>query len=178
MTVSVLPGLPPYGETPTRFTATGFGTHSEGLVVEFRPEDRPAWVGNFVRGLAAFDWVGAHPNEHDALVVAGGQGYVVDTEGRTLISTFGGAIVASIRYPPQRAVIFNHQGLFFEAVGPSGRLWKSRRISWDGMRSIEVHEAILSGESWNALDDSWRKFRLDLITGAVMGGAYPEELPP
>jgi hypothetical protein len=175
VTLNVLPGLPPYGETPKRFSSTGLGTQSEGLVVEFRSNEGPTWVGNFARGIAAFDWVGVHPNDHDALVVAGGQGYVVDPEARTLISTFGGAIVASIQYLPKRSVVFNHQGLFFEAVGASGHLWKSRRISWDGMRSIEIHEAILSGESWNALDDSWQEFRLDLNIGAVTGGSYPEE---
>lgn len=73
-----LPGLPPYGELPLRFSAHGVGTHSEGFVVEFQTSTDRNWVGNFVRGLNKFDWIGSHPNGREALVIAGGQGYLID----------------------------------------------------------------------------------------------------
>ena len=171
--VSVLPGLPAYGEPATVFSATGLGTHSEGLVVSFCMRDSPPWIGNFVRGLTKFDYVAVHPNRVAALIVAGGQGYVIDPVARQLQSTIGGAIVDAFAHPTTTAIVLNHQNLSFESIGAYGRLWRSRQISWDGLRFVEVTGNALSGEAWR-YDDTWHPFQLDLVSGAVRGGAYKE----
>jgi hypothetical protein len=171
-----LPGLPPYGELPLRFSAHGGGTHSEGFVVEFQTGTDQKWVGNFARGANKFDWIDSHPNGRDALVVAGGQGYLIEPNLRIVISTFGGAIEGVLHYAPLQALVFNDQGLLFEALGPKGSLWKTRRISWDGMGDIRVSGSTLSGEAWDAVHDTWREFHVDLETGVVVGGAFPEIL--
>jgi hypothetical protein len=60
--------------------------------------------------------------------------------------------------------------------GQKGTLWKTRRISWDGMGDIRMSGSTLSGEAWDAVHDTWREFHVDLETGVVIGGAFPEEL--
>ena len=57
----VLEGLPVYGPMAVPFSATGQGTHREGLVVRFSPVTG-TWVGNFQRGLTSLDDVCAHPD--------------------------------------------------------------------------------------------------------------------
>lgn len=171
-----LRGLPPYCELPLRFSAHGGGTHSEGFVVEFQTGADRKWVGNFVHGLNKFDWIGSHPNGRETVVVAGGQGYLIEPNLRTVLSTFGGAIEGVLHYTPLQALIFNHQELLFEALGPKGTLWKTRRISWDGMGDIRMSGSTLSGETWDAMHNTWRQFHVDLETGVVIGGAFPEEL--
>ncbi len=171
-----LPGLPPYGELPLGFSAHGGGTHSEGFVIEFQTA-AGKWVGNFVHGLNTFDWRGSHPNGREALVVAGGQGYLIEPNLRTVLSTFGSGVIEGVlHYAPLQALVFNHQGLLFEALGPKGTLWKTRRISWDGMGDIRMSGSTLSAEAWDALNHTWREFHVNLETGVVVGGAYPEEL--
>jgi len=114
--LSVLPGLPANGEPARPFSATGTGVHSEGLVVRAKPGAAPSWVGNFVRGLTNYDLVIAHPNAHNALIVAGGQRYVIDPLTAKLLSSFGGAIVDAFPHLTQRAIVVNHQNLRFEAI--------------------------------------------------------------
>ena len=143
-------------------------------MIEVRSSESESWVGNFVRGMTRFDWVGMHPNESDVLVVAGGQGYLIRPDTRSLASTFGGEIEGVIQYEPRGALVFNHEGLHFESLGPDGVQWKSRRISWDGFDDIVIRGSVLSGQAWDALHDTWRPFRLDLDTGEVMGGAFPK----
>lgn len=174
--VIILPGLPAYGNAPERFSATGIGAHSEGLVVEIRCNETNCWIGNFVRGMTSFDWVGVHPNGTDVLVIAGGQGYLIEPDTRSVAATFGGAIEEVIRHEPRRALVFNHQGLHFDSLGPDGIQWTSKRISWDGFRDIAVSGSVLTGQASDAVHDTWRAFRLDLETGEVVGGAYPETL--
>ncbi len=173
MTFEVLPGLPPYGDPAITFSGSGVGLHSEGLVVRFNSNDSEVWTGNFVRGLTSFDWVQAHPNGRDVLVIAGGHLYQVEPQSRQVASDSGGAIVDAFIYSPSNAVVLNHQELWFEAIGPFGRLWKSRRISWDGMKAISVERNLLRGDSYH-FDGSWHPFQLDLDTGLVQGGSYDE----
>jgi hypothetical protein len=171
--VNVLAGLPPYGEVATNFSKTGQVLHSEGLVVSFRVDESSHWIGNFALGLSKFDFVQLHPNHADAIVIAGGQGYLIDPVTKKLQGTTGGAIVDAFLHPATSAIVLNHQNIWFESIGPSGRLWLSRRISWDGFRLIEVSGNALAGEGCR-YDGTWHPFQLDLVSGNVEGGSYQE----
>jgi hypothetical protein len=63
-------------------------------------------------------------------------------------------------------------GLWFEALAASGMSWRSRRLSWDGVRNVRIDDSRLRGEAWNPVDDCWNEFTLDLQTGDVVGGSY------
>src|SRR4051794_19170072 len=93
----VLPGLPAYGPSAEPFTATGQGAHREGFVVRFTSPDGGSWVGNFQRGLSRYDDLQAHPDGRNVLVVAGGQGYVVDPADRARRDYFGAQIDTALR---------------------------------------------------------------------------------
>jgi hypothetical protein len=168
-----LPGLPPYGEPARAFSSTGTGTQSEGLVVTFTPDGAPSWTGNFARGLTKLDLLVRHPNGQHALIIAGGQGYIVDPSDGNLLEKVGGAIVEAFPHPTQPAIVLNHQNLRFEALGSQGRIWLTRRISWDHLRSVQRHGTTLTGEAWKP-DSTWHPFQLNLDTGEVIGGSYDE----
>ncbi len=95
----VLPGLPATGDWPEQFSATGRGTHREGFVVEFLPEKRPPWIGNFQPGLTPYHVVLPLPNGTSLIVIAGGQAYVIDPDERRLLTTVGGQIDAALAAP-------------------------------------------------------------------------------
>jgi hypothetical protein len=44
------------------------------------------------------------------------------------------------------------------------------------MGDIRMSGSTLSGEAWDAVHDTWKEFHVDLETGVVVGGAYPEIL--
>lgn len=172
--VRVLPSLPTYGPLPEQFSATGRGTHREGFVVEFLPEDAPVWVGNFQRGLTSLDEVLVEPGTKWVIVIAGGEAYVVEPRSRTCVETFGGQIEEVWKIPPGTLVFSN--GLWFEALGPDGLSWRTRQVSWDGFRNVRVDGGVIRGEAWNPMDD-WAPFTVDVATGEVRGGSFPPEIP-
>lgn len=168
----ILAGLPVYGELPEQFSATGMGTHREGLAVQFFPsENRASWVGNFQRGLTSLNEAFEHPDGSSVIVIAGGECYIVDVENRNLKDNFGG-MFETVFYIPEKNIVIFGSCLDFEAVGASGCIWQSRRISWDGIRSLKLEGDTLTGEAWSL--ENWLPFSLDVNTGKHKGGAKVE----
>jgi len=171
MKFEILAGLPTSGDWPEQFSATGMGAHREGLVVKFYPDNQSTWVGNFQRGMTNVSDATEHPNGTNAIVVASGQGYVVDIDTRQLIECFGGIIDSMFRVPNQNVIIFGDCTTFL-AYGPNGILWRSRRVSWDGVRSVTIKGDELVGEAWTPMGEAWKPFAVELTSGVVRGGSY------
>ncbi len=169
-----MPGLPPYGPEALPFSATGLGTQSEGLVVRFTTDDDSSWTGNFQPGLNGCQRIIRHPNGHDFVVISSGQGYIVNPSDPASWNHFGGCIEYVFELSDYGAVLFGN-GLWFELLGIDGTLWKSRRISWDGMCDSAISYPYLTGKSWFP-DDRWVDFKLDLSDGSVEGGSYWESM--
>jgi hypothetical protein len=148
----MLPGLPGTGPRPEQFSATGGGTHREGLVVRFEPETGSPWVGNFV--------------------IAGGQGYIVHPENRQSTHLFGGAVMQTYRVVQPDLLVVGHQGIAFEAIGREGRVWHTPRLSWDGFRTVRIENGRIMGEAWNPIGGLWHEFEVDVATGRSSGGSY------
>lgn len=167
----ILNGLPAYGPLPEQFSSTGMGKHREGFVVEFFPRNSQNWIGNFQPGLGGVDDVIEHIDADHVIVLAGGQAYVVDPETRSIVNDFGGQIEHVISISELQILLFGN-GLWFEAIGQSGFIWRTRRLSWDGMRSINHNGNALSGEGYDPMTDSWVPFFVDLSSGNSTGGSY------
>jgi uncharacterized protein YlzI (FlbEa/FlbD family) len=167
----ILNGLPAYGPLPEQFSSTGMGKHREGFVVEFFPEDGQSWIGNFQPGLGGIDDVIEHINGDHVIILSNGQAYVVDPETRSLINHFGSQIEYVTSIPELKILLFGN-GLWFEAIGESGFIWQTRRLSWDGMRSLHHDGMVLSGEGYDPMADSWVSFTVDLSSGDSEGGSY------
>jgi hypothetical protein len=170
-TFDVLPGLPPYGDWPEAFTATGQGRQREGYVVRFRPDASASWVGNFQPGLSSFQDVLRHPNGREFLVIAGGHGYIVDPHDRAKREYFGAQIEIAVQAPELNNIVFGN-GFWLESLGPDGWQWRSGRISWDGMRELRCDGLQLLGQAWSPLENCWLPFALDLRSGEFTGGSY------
>jgi hypothetical protein len=161
-----LPGLPGEGDPPVQFSASGRSTHAEGTVVEFFPQSAQSWIGNFQGGIGDCQQL---IDQADAiLVIAGGQGYVVDPVARTQLDTFGGQIIDVIALPDG---IVASNGVWLEKIREGRVAWKSNRVSWDGIRRLQVEGGHLVGEAWSYLD-TWHAFTVDLADGSTTGGAY------
>jgi hypothetical protein len=169
---TILDGLPPYGPMAVPFSLSGQGLHREGLVVSFAAPSG-TWVGNFQRGDASLDEVLAHPDGQHVVVVAGGNAYVIDPEDQSLHAHLAQQI-EHIVIVSELGLVFFGNGLWFEAVGPTGTAWRSRRFSWDGVRQVELVGLTLRGEAYapEGPVGAWYPFELDIRTGTVSGGSY------
>jgi hypothetical protein len=170
-----LSGLPGTGPLPQQFTFGSHGTHTEGLAVQFYPDRGDPWIGNFQRGGLRFDGVYKHPNGEDALIIAGGEGYIVNPESRDRVSSLNGWIQSLHVLAGGELLILSLQDLLFEALDLEGCLWRTRRLSYDGFRNVVVTEREIVGEGWSYFDDGWHRFNVDIQTGRSEGGACEPE---
>lgn len=175
MRFEILPGLPPYGPMAVSFTIHGAREHREGLIVRFYPRVSEPWIGNFLGGMTACTIVLDHPNKTDVIVVAQGNACVVDPESRTVRDRIAWDIEEVIPLASLGSVIF--RGVTdFTAIKADNSGWRSPRVSWDGLRNIEVHETKLLGEAYTPIADEWVPFKLDLLTGHCLDGIYDKEM--
>ncbi|HEX3600763.1 MAG TPA: hypothetical protein VHU84_11510, partial [Lacipirellulaceae bacterium] len=153
---------------------TGQGTHREGFVVRFVGDNGLDWTGNFQPGLSGCQTILRHPNRINYLVIADGQAYVVDPQNPKSWQHFGGIIEHVFEVKELNGILLGN-GLWFELLGPNGFIWRSRRISWDGMSDLVINGLQLVGKSWSP-DNKWYDFTLALTDGSAEGGSYPLEL--
>lgn len=169
--VRVAPSLPLYGTPATAFPAAWGRFGQEGVVVEFTTE-AGRWFGNFERGMRGMEFIGFHPNARDAVVIARGDLWVVRPEEHTAELQFT-AIQAAYDVHDPDGWVFDRQGLAFARLGPTGILWHTRRISWDGFDQVTLDKDKVTGLAWSALEDRWFPFQVDLSSGRAAGGSYP-----
>jgi hypothetical protein len=169
--IRILPSLPAYGPLAEPFPSDGAGAHREGLVVEFTCEDGPAWSGNFQRGLSSFDAVFTTFGADRPLIIAGGTAYLLDVASRREVEEFGGGIPWGLELEDRKCLVLSN-GCDFEARARHGVIWRSGRVSWDGMRDLTHRGDKLFGSAYSPIDDDYTAFVLDLNTGRFTGGSY------
>ena len=170
LTVTLLSGLPVYGPLATPFPAEWGRIGREGTVVEFKLGDL-AWVGNFRSGLGGIELAQIHPNQRDAVVVAGGDLWVVDPNQRTATFLLP-AIDAAIEVRDPDGWLFSRQGLAIARFGPQGLCWHTKRLSWDGFDQLNLVGDELIGLARDPMGDSGIPFRVEIRTGRSSGGSY------
>lgn len=176
-TFQILAGLPATGPYPEQFSVDGRGMHREGFVLRVTPGGGAPWAGNFQRGLTGFSGAFPHPDGTSLVVIAGGDGYVVDPETRALRSVLAGVYSGAWIWNEGSLLILDHSGVSFESIGPDGTIWTTRRISWDGFRDVRIKGEKLLGEAWSPAGNYWSAFEVDLRTGDAAGGAYEQGTP-
>jgi hypothetical protein len=71
--------------------------------------------------------------------------------------------------PSQNLLIFvGFHSLY--AWGPNGEVWKTERLSWEGIRITGLQDNILHGTGWNMFTDQDVPFTVDLQNGTHTGG--------
>lgn len=170
--VKLLAGLPVYGPLATAFPTEWGRRGREGVVVEFTA-DVGAWVANFKPGLAGMTFAQFHPNQHDAIVVAAGDLWVVDPDRRTAELLLP-AINAALEVESPDGWVFDRQGLAVVRFGPDGIVWHTKRLSWDGFDQLRIVDDEVTGFAWDP-EGTWYPFRVDIRTGRSIGGSFSDE---
>ncbi len=171
----VLPGLPAYGSSPLPFP-TGSRGHSEGLLVRFQPENAEGWTGNFEGyNPSRLNTVLMHPDQRHVVVIAGGNGYIVDPVSRREIELTD-PVIQDARELPELQALLLVGFTDITLIMASGETVCSGRISWDGIRISSIVGATLTGEAYSPIGDKWHRFEMDLTSGACTGAIYPEEI--
>ncbi len=173
VTANILSGLPPYGPMATPFPREWGRLGREGMVVEFHGE-AGTWVGNFQPGLGGLDRAALHPDGRHAVVISGGDLWVVDPNDRTAQQLLP-AIESAFEVHDPDGWIYSRQGLALARLGPAGLIWHTRRLSWDGFDELAISGYEMKGLAYSPLDDRWHPFRVDIRSGASQGGSYDDD---
>ena len=167
----ILSGLPPYGPMASAYPPEWVGR--EGTVVEFRSK-AGAWIGNFKPGVDGLEFAGQHPDGRHAVVIASGDLWIVDPDDRSAELLLS-AIEAALDVQDPDGWIFSRQGLALARLGPTGLIWHTRRLSWDGFDQLTIVGNEIKGLAWSPLEDQWLPFRVDIRTGISQGGSFGEK---
>ena len=168
----ILEGLPAYGPMYVPVSPSGEPFYSEGFVVKFFPSDQTHWVANFKTGWTDLSLVVEYPDQNKIVVIAYGQGYIMNPEQQEPLQTFGVNINNALLLKDNRIVAADDIQLYI--INKDATLWTTERISLDGIKDLSVHENTVSGLSCYPLGDKdeWMPFTVDLATKVVTGGSY------
>jgi hypothetical protein len=112
------------------------------------------------------------PNPDELCAVAGGYAYIIDTLQPEKSTHIALKPVTEVRSLSDNNLIVFIGFHTIVAWGPQGQVWESARLSWEGVRILEVKENTLHGTGWNLLTDKEVPFTLDLLTGQHQGGGF------
>ena len=162
----ILAGLPEAGPNVENI---GWGNYPhEGFVVEFKPQDTGAWVGNFSPGGNQFNRVVEHPDGVHVIVITGGDGYIVDPDTRMITDRFGGDIQTILPIPELKKVVFGNWWRFY-SISEKGPIWKTRNVSIDGIHDLKLNGFLLSGFGEDE-GNNLIPFSVNLANAEVIGG--------
>jgi hypothetical protein len=168
-TYEILPGLPSYGPLHVAIPANSAAAYSEGFVVRF-VHFTGTWVGNFAGGFGEYCTVVSFPETSLCVVVAYGMGYVVEPETATCVAEFGGAIQGGTSLGARGLLVYDHNEL--NIIAQTGSIWRSPRLSWEGITEVEVYTNCVAGLAYAVVTDQWCGFALNLHTHQLIGGAF------
>ncbi|MDT0644919.1 hypothetical protein RM553_18925 [Zunongwangia sp. F363] len=169
----ILKGLPPYGPMYIPISAENEPFYSEGYVVKFRKFNGEKWVANFRYGWTDYTNIFDFPEHTSIIVIAGGQGYIMNPDEKKPKMTFGLTINEVIQKEDGSLICSDGiHILFFD--NKSGEYWRSGRISWDGIKELSLTGNKLKGQSYDPTNENqhWSPFELDMKTKELKGGSF------
>ncbi len=153
-------------------------TDRHGVYLHAVPNHASAWIGFFSHGYDSDKVVNAIfscPHADWLCVVAGGYGYLVNTADPSQWLRSEQQPVMDVRVLLEQNLLLFAGFLNLSAVGSSGLVWTTERLSWEGLSISRVEGQTLYGLGWDAITDKDVPFEVDLRTGKHTGGSRPGE---
>jgi hypothetical protein len=146
------------------------------VAVRVNPDGGQEWVGVFACGFDSnkvASGLYAHPDPNRICVVAAGYGYIVIARDPRLYERVIAQPVVAV-YPAREAGLLLFTDFTnISAYGPEGIVWRTDRLTWEGLRVTSVTATTVHGFGWDMPRDKEVEFTVDLKTGEHAGGAAP-----
>jgi hypothetical protein len=134
------------------------------------------WTGVFACGFDSnkvTSGLYSHPDPDRLCVVAAGYGYIMIVRDPELYERVIAQPVVSVHPAREAGLLLFVDFTNISAYGPEGIVWRTDRLTWDGIRVTEVTPASVHGYGWDMPKDKEVEFTVDLKTGQHVGGAAP-----
>lgn len=151
----------------------------EGVVLKVAPAHGPAWWGVFSGGgQVGENCLRTTPNPDAFVVVLGGEGRWVPTLEPDQSNPLDcWPIMGCLSSTRHRLLLFA-SNVGVTAYSSQGKLWSSPRLSFDGLKDLELDAGRLCCRAWDAPEGVWRELAVDLETGRVVSGWVLPPLEP
>ena len=140
---------------------------------------KPASGGNFLatcalgfRAPTALSGIWSCPRPDDILAVAGGYAYLADTLAPDRPAFLTPKPVVQVLPAPEANLLLLAGFHTIAAIGPTGLLWETARLTWEGLTLNGIRDNQLHGLGWDMRTDREFPFTVDLATGQHTGGAF------
>lgn len=146
-----------------------------GIYVRVTPREGRSWVGFFSLGFEsehAARGLYSCPDPNSLCVVIGGYAYLVNVHNPQQWTQLEQRPVMDVRPVPEPRLLLFVGATTISAVGETGWLWTTGRLSWEGITISEIRQHVLSGTGWDAFKDEEVPFEIDLTTGRHKGGTH------
>jgi hypothetical protein len=168
----ILDALPTYGPMYIPVTENGEPFYSEGFVVRFYKSDGTDWIANFQPGWTNYKAIYELANSNNLLVIACGTCYLMNPDEIKPISVFGVGYLSVLKSKNGRLILQDQTDLTF--IETNGEHWHTERISWDGLSELKLDNNIVSGLSYDPMNDAaeWVEFSYNIDDKILTGGSY------
>ncbi len=161
---------------PARMRIPESGEDVDALHVKVTPADASPWLGSFAHGFESegvSNGVWAWPDGESLAVVSAGYGYVVKAHDPKSWVRLQPMPITDVRISPEHQLIIFADFTNIYAYSAAKTVWKSDRLSWDGVTITQVATNHIFGLGWDAMSDNEIEFVIDMRTGQHTGGARP-----
>jgi hypothetical protein len=148
----------------------------EGVGVEFVPQEKEPWYGTFSRGQLsrnAINFAGSCPDRSRALVIARGEGYLVDVDQPDDWEEIPLRPLMGVEHSTEKGIIILWDFVRMMCIDRHGVRWKTLSISWDGIKDVVVCGKVVRASVWDAPNSCFCIATIELETGLVTGGKCP-----
>lgn len=145
----------------------------DGVMVRVVPEEGTSWLGTFAfgrTGKSGLTKVLSMPNPYSLCVVSRGAGYLVSVQTPATWEEVRATPVTDVRTIPAAGLVVFANFTELVAHGVEGVRWRTRRLTWDSMKIVEVTDEKIIGKYWDIRSESVRTFEVDVLTGHDWGG--------
>lgn len=175
--VEVLSEIPSGGGTGgcLYFPRMGRSSGHGGIILRVTPHAREfaPWVGVFSSGDSSrsdrFSGVFSCPSENTLCVVAGGRGYFCTAAAPLQYQEVPVIPVTDLRAIPAQSLLVFSSFTSVMGWGGNGMVWKSSRLSLDGLEITGVDDDYVSGRARLPVGFEGVDFKLSLKTGERVG---------
>lgn len=149
----------------------------DDLLVEIIPDQNGAWIASCKPGYdetIGISKVMTWPDPERICVIVAGAGYLIYVREPPRYEEVEALPITDAVAVASKGLVVFADFTELVAYGASGTVWRTGRLSWDGIKLASVEEESIVGYGWDAADEKEVKFVVDLETGSHEGGASPD----
>jgi hypothetical protein len=145
------------------------------LLLQVKPANGGSFLATCALGFrdpGALTGVWSCPRPDDILAVAGGYAYLADTLAPDRPLHLALRPVTQVLPAPESNLLVLAGFHTVAAIGPTGLLWETARLTWEGLTFTGIRDNHLHGLGWDMRTDREVPFAVNLETGQHTGGAF------